>query len=78
MNAEELYAIICKLPRENFADYGIMVPFNKIYTFLDSKNKNSVNPAIVESDLENLQKCFPDKIKLILDNDMIQGVQFLN
>ena len=79
MDAEELYAIIYKLPKENFEEYGVMVTFNEIYTALNnSKTKRTINQNILESDLKNLEKFFSDKIKLVMVDDMIRGVQFLN
>lgn len=78
MDAEKLYAKIYKLPRETFEEYGIMVTFSEIYTAFNGKTEYTNNPNLLESDLINLEKSFSDKIKLVMIDDRVEGVQFLN
>lgn len=77
MDTKELYSIICSLSKVNSADYGIMIPFHEIYTFLETRCGENFPPSLLESDLEHLEKSSPDKIRLIRDGDLIQGVKLL-
>lgn len=77
MDYNKLYSEIHSLPQTNTVSYGMMIPFNVIYTHLTENCGCLENPAKIEFNLESLEEYLPDKIELIKDDDIIVGIKLL-